>query len=460
MKTARFVEESKLWRMRGSFTERIVQPKSALLLFIALFAALALTTSPVRAQSGRDDGSAIVVEGSPSGLRLGEIQSMHGSMIVLRHRTRVIPAKVRPAAGTAIASPFAARQHGGPEYSITDLGTLGGSASFAFAINDSGEVVGSSRIGGDTQLHAFLYRAGVLTDLYPLNSQGLQAGSSPASINKDGRIASGLIVDGVYVPAVLNSKTGDLTLLGSLGGVTSFGFNGVATAINGAGQTVGYSYVDSINRHAFLYRDGVMSDIGSLGGPSGQSIAFGINNTRTIVGFSADEPDFVAHAFVYRNGVATRIGPPTESYALHVNNKGQVVGQFLTADESADHAFLYSDGVFTDLGLPNSPETVAYSINDTEQIVGLTFVPYESTCLDPILGQYVPCILYRQEAFLYEHGKFQELNSLVPENSGWDLTWAFDINNRGQIVGYGMLNGNFRAFLLTPCCSTSGQRRP
>jgi hypothetical protein len=68
--------------------------------------------------------------------------------------------------------------------------------------------------------------------------------------------------------------------------------------------------------------------------------------------------------------------------------------------------------------------------------------------------------LYRQEAFLYEHGKFQELNSLVPENSGWDLTWAFDINNRGQIVGYGMLNGNFRAFLLTPCCGTSGQRRP
>ena len=98
-------------------------------------------------------------------------------------------------------------------------------------------------------------------------------------------------------------------------------------------------------------------------------------------------------------------------------------------DQSAFHAFLYSNGVFTDLDLPNGSETVAFAINEREQIVGLASVPYESTCLDPNLGEY-----------------------------GWDLTWAFDVNNRGQIVGYGVLNGNFRAFLLTPCCSTSGQR--
>lgn len=446
----------KLRRIPGSFAERIVQLKSAFLLSMVIVAGLGITGSVVHAQNGRDGGPAIVVDGSPSSLRLGEVLVGHGSMIVLRHRTTAIPIKIRPATGTAIVSPFAASQRGSPKYSITDLGSLGGSESFAYAINDSGEVVGSSRLPGDTQTHTFLYRAGVLTDLYPLNSQGIQTG--PPGINNVGQISSGLIVDGVYVPAVLNSKTGDLTLLGSLGGITSFGFNGVATATNGAGHAVGYSYVDSITRHAFLYRDGVMTDIGSLGGPSGYSAALGINNAGTTVGFSSDQPNGVAHAFVYRDGVMTRIGPFTESYANQVNNRGQVVGEFLTADQSAFHAFLYSNGVFTDLDLPNGSETVAFAINEREQIVGLASVPYESTCLDPNLGQYVPCILYKQEAFLYEHGKLQELNSLVPENSGWDLTWAFDVNNRGQIVGYGVLNGNFRAFLLTPCCSTSGQR--
>lgn len=62
----------------------------------------------------------------------------------------------------------------------------------------------------------------------------------------------------------------------------------------------------------------------------------------------------------------------SESYAYDVNNLGQVVGEFLTADQSAFHAFLYSAGVFTDLGSADSPETVAFSINDQEQIVGIT----------------------------------------------------------------------------------------
>jgi probable HAF family extracellular repeat protein len=457
LKIATFVPMTarlQLWRMRRTFAKQIVEPKSVFRLSIAFVAVVALTTSLVRAQNNKDEGPAIVVDGS-SGLGTAETRAVDASMIVLRHRTTAIPA-IRPAIGKAIVSTFATSQHGSPNYFITDLGTLGGSNSFAYAINDPGEVVGSSALEGDTQSHSFLYRAGVLTDLYPLNSQDILT-VGPSGINNAGRIASGLVVDGVYVPAVLNSKSGELTLLGSLGGVTSFGFNGVATAINNAGDAVGYSYLDSITRHAFLYRNGVMTDIGSFGGSSGYSVALGINSAETIVGFSSEESNGVAHAFVYQDGVMTRIGPFTESYAYHINSKGQVVGQFLTADQSEFHAFLYSNGVLTDLGIPGSPETLAYAINERGQIVGIASVPYESTCPDPDFGQQVPCTLFKQEAFLYEQGQFQELNSLIPENSGWDLTWALDINNRGQIVGYGMLNGNFRAFLLTPCCSKPDQ---
>ena len=43
-----------------------------------------------------------------------------------------------------------------------------------------------------------------------------------------------------------------------------------------------------------------------------------------------------------------------------------------------------------------------------------------------------------------------ELNSLLAPDSGWDLSWAVDINDRGQITGYGIKDGQFRAYLMTP----------
>ena len=45
-----------------------------------------------------------------------------------------------------------------------------------------------------------------------------------------------------------------------------------------------------------------------------------------------------------------------------------------------------------------------------------------------------------------------DLNTLIPANSGWFLQFASAINDKGQIVGYGTLNGNvqYEAFLLTP----------
>ena len=50
---------------------------------------------------------------------------------------------------------------------------------------------------------------------------------------------------------------------------------------------------------------------------------------------------------------------------------------------------------------------------------------------------------------LYEKGVLIDLNSLIPASSGWVLTEARGINESGQIVGTGVLNGQERAFLLT-----------
>ncbi len=53
-------------------------------------------------------------------------------------------------------------------------------------------------------------------------------------------------------------------------------------------------------------------------------------------------------------------------------------------------------------------------------------------------------------AFLYSEGVWTDLNSFLPPGSGWQLTVAMDINNSGQIVGWGNIAGQTHAFIMTP----------
>ena len=48
---------------------------------------------------------------------------------------------------------------------MDDLGTLGGTFSIGFQINNSGDIVGDSYTDGDAEDHAFMYRKGKMTDL-------------------------------------------------------------------------------------------------------------------------------------------------------------------------------------------------------------------------------------------------------------------------------------------------------
>jgi probable HAF family extracellular repeat protein len=53
-------------------------------------------------------------------------------------------------------------------------------------------------------------------------------------------------------------------------------------------------------------------------------------------------------------------------------------------------------------------------------------------------------------AFVWKDGQLADLNQRIPADSGWVLTSAEGINDRGQIVGFGTFQGQTRAFLLTP----------
>ena len=384
--------------------------------------------------------STIVVDGSALSQRLAGDMATSGARIVTlgSSGSSVLKANLTAPKASTTVEQFAdstdASLHNGDlgslRYFLTDLGTLGGTQSFAYAVNDLGQVVGSSWIAGDTASHSFLYSNGKMKDLYPLNSGTVQT-VGPTGINLFGQIASGLTENGVYVPAILNSATGNLTLIGSLGsnGTATFG---VATSVNNLGAATGYSYVDNFNRHAFLFQGGSISDLGSFGGfSSGASI----NDWGQVVGSASDSPSGVAHAFLDVNGTLNDLDPATESYATSINDLGQVVGKFLTPDQTATHAFFYSQGSFSDIGLAGSSETDAMAINTLGQIVGTVF------------------LADGQSAFLLEGGRFFDLNSLIPAGAGWNLQWAFDANNLGQIVGYGLVNHKFRAYLLTPALS-------
>ncbi len=385
--------------------------------------------------------STIVADGSGLSLRLANDRATKGTRIVTLgaagrsalKTNLAVEKKGSPiqAPGAASIKSFLNAGGGGPvRYFLTDLGTLGGTQSFAYAVNDLGQVVGSAAISGDTTNHSFLYSNGKMKDLYPLNSQDEQT-VGPTGINDFGQVASGLVVNGVYVPAILNSASGSTTLIGSLGssGTSTFG---VANSINNLGAATGYSYLDSINRHAFLFKNDSISDLGSFGGYSSGS---SINDWSQVAGFAADATTGVAHAFLDVNGAMNDLDPATESYARGINDEGQVVGEFVTPDQTAMHAFFYSQGNFSDIGVAGSAETDAFAINSLGQITGTVF------------------FADGQSGFLLEGGKFFDLNSLIPAGSGWQLQWAFDINNLGQIVGYGLVNDKYRAYLLTPALS-------
>ena len=333
---------------------------------------------------------------------------------------------------------------------IRALPTLGGTNNFAYAINDWGLIVGQSNVP-DGASHAFIFGLGRVRDIAPLNSGSIQT-IGPTGINNAGQVASGVMVGGEYVPAVYDSLTRRITTLGSLGGVTSFGLVGAATSINGRGESVGYAYIDGLTRHAFLHSGGVMTDLGSFGG---YSAATDINDAGMVVGFASNTPFGSAHAFLY-SGTLIDINPfggldfsTSESAAHGINERGDVVGEGLIRDGTAFHAFLYRNGAVRDLGtLPGGRNSYGQAINKARRVVGTADIPFVDICVDPDTGETFECTNFKLTPFLYSGGDMIDLNRLLPADSGWELVWASDINDEDQIVGYGLLDGAFRAFRL------------
>jgi probable HAF family extracellular repeat protein len=228
--------------------------------------------------------------------------------------------------------------------------------------------------------------------------------------------------------------------LGTLGGPES-----CALYTNERGQVTGNSYTNSTPNlrtgvptvHPFLWENGTILDLGTLGGTEGN--VFAINGRGQVVGQSNLTGDLTAHPFLWDRGSLTDLGTLGGSFGFAdwINGAGDVVGGATNQNDQAFLAFVWRHGVMTNLATVAGDDcSLAQYINSEGQIVGSSF----------------PCSGGSSHAFLWDSGSMIDLNTFVPPSANLLLTDALYINDHGEIAGNGVLpNGDQHAFLLIPC---------
>jgi len=325
-------------------------------------------------------------------------------------------------------------QSAGPQ----GLGTLtGGTSSYAQGINDLGAIVGTA------------------------DGPGTVISEDPAFPNQ--------VCSDLTQPVVWTAKNG----MQGLGTITGNGEESetnwcvpfYGTGVNDSDQVVGYTPGYSDYQWGFLWTTaGGMTLFGSSWPPT---MVNGVSNTGQIVGQTGF---YVGEATSWKSGVATDLGALTggdSSSANGVNDQGQVVGWSTTVPIESNceynfggcpiYAVLWSpNGGITDLGtLAGDTFSTATNINFSGQVIGSS---------GSALGYGVPggtggdwsgyvdgpiTVIGRPFIWTQTTG-MQDLNTLIPANSGWVLNAVAGINLWGQIVGSGTLNGQSHGFLLTP----------
>lgn len=322
-----------------------------------------------------------------------------------------------------------------PRFTVREIPALGGASSFALDVNNAGVVTGNAQTAPNTpapRLNAYRWDGGAPANLgtlpggnnfsrgYGVNDAGVVVGESDNNAPRAFRWQDGVMAD-----------------LGTLGGASA-----VAHGINNAGQIVGIAG-DGTTSRAFLWENGTMRDLGAADGSTNTvARAWAVNDAGVAVGVSRSAAG-VSQATVWEGGGARSLGSLGSgllfSEALAVGGGGLVVGRSNTGvvtpgGTSVFEAFLWGGGAMTGLGSLGYTFSVASDVNTAGWVVG------HGTNVSGL----------PQGALLWRGGAGVNLNTLVDGAAGWVLQSAEGVNESGQIVGYGTLNGQTRAYLLTP----------
>jgi probable HAF family extracellular repeat protein len=342
-------------------------------------------------------------------------------------------------------------------YVLEDLGTLGGAQSSAYGLNAAGVTGGSAFTAAGEFTSALWPPSGAAQNI------GILPGYSASCVRTvgDAGEAVGFAQDDLNNPPAVEAYVwldqpryglpAGLTGLGTLGGNTSFVGQ---SAINADGAIVGWSAPSpGAQSHAFLWLPAPnfglpagMTDLGVLGGPF--STARAINGKTQVVGETTVGGGNQQVAFLWTPGGGMQsLGNLGGQFggALDINEQEIICGYSFLPGNQVVHAWVKEPGgPLMDIGtlpqFPNLTDSLAYSVNSAGQVVGWVA---PSPCCQ---------IANVARAFLWDPEEgMRDLNDIAgPLPAGWVLESAWNINDAGQIVGNARVNGEVRAYRLTP----------
>ncbi len=312
--------------------------------------------------------------------------------------------------------------------SFTDLGVLeGGKDSYAYAVSEDGTVIAGKVRDADRKSFPaiFDYTQGNIETLVDLGG----GRPRPTAVNNSGAIAGyGTLKTEDGAPRIYNAfynKSGaELVNLGTLGGTDSR-----ALGMNNKDMLVGWSASKADNSDHVAFMTDASSGTPVLKPLEGEilggkrSFAFDINDNNQIAGV-ATKADGSAIAFVYKDGVTTELGSLDDSgysEARAINDKGETTGWSLTTNGKYA-AFMHDGTTMTELpGLGG--DTQAYDINTHGHIVGSARDEEDN-----------------RHAFVYKDGHLMDLYKMIPaaDQENWkELREAYSISDDGVVVGRG-----------------------
>jgi probable HAF family extracellular repeat protein len=340
------------------------------------------------------------------------------------------------------------------EYELIDPGSLGGDTR-GLGIAETGAIAGESRTTGDARRAIAACDGCFLRDLGTLHN-GTYSFATAISPNSEWVVGNSGIRPAVDPEQFSDIRQGfvwkdnQMEAVGALYNPATFNRRfgtSEAHGVNDHGQVAGFSVVQRQNlQSAFLWENGVMTDIGLANEDGSSSRAWAINNTGQVVGDIILSGGGVeqADAFVWQAGTFRYLPHPrdyTFSSAVAINDAGQIAGW--SGNGLRTTAVLWSGATVVDIGtLAGGTNSRALGINERGQVVG-----WSGNAEQP------------QSAFLWQAGVMLDLNTLLPPRSEWVLLEAADISNAGMITGTGLRNGALRAFVLKPPSPAAGERR-